>query len=204
MKKAVNVFTRISGVLFAFASLAYAAVDDQALSAGRLQLTIPSQWNIMSEEELSAGKQQMEEAVKQMIQAYEQEEEQQQGFLGLEDFNSARMPDSGGIVVIYTMRIPPQENYIETMMAEQEQKIEWGKQQGLVKEVFSHEKRRLGDGEVVFVDTLMKGDMRSITMIYWSENDPGLVGSASLLIYPQYYAEAEDIVNQVVDSLTLK
>ncbi len=168
-------------------------LGNSVLQVGVFTFKVPAAWEVVSGREEREAKREIESGVQQMIDRYRSGSGSLQGFKGIEVFKAVRMPNGAGWFMAYTIRIPPQQDYMTTMEKEQEQKIAWAKQQGMITNVVEFGRRKIGQSELIKVDAEMRGGARNITLSYWSVAEPSLVAQVNVLVNPGYTSMYPDI-----------
>ena len=90
-----------------------------------------------------------------------------------------------------------------SMEKEQEQKLSWGKQQGIVTRVIEHGLTKIDGSDVVKVDSEMREGARTIGIYHWSPKDPSNVDTVQVVINPGHYLRIAPTLNTVVASLKI-
>ena len=205
-----NKFVSVLVVVFA-AFLSGCGGDVQEVStmptivnAGVFTLEAPSGWALLSGAKEKSARREIEASTQQMISEYSSNSGGDKGGLGLEAFKAVRMPKDAGWLMVYTMRIPPEANYLATMEKDQAEKISWGMNKGLVTRIHGQGRKTINGKEVLWIDLEMRGDARTIAIYYWAEADPGLVGTISATVNPGTYSNVEQELDGIWNSLQIQ
>lgn len=179
------------------------AASSRRVTAGMFTFEVPSDWEVLSGSEERQAKREIEASVKQMLDRYTGSSADR-SLLGIQSLKAVRMPSRAGWFIAYTTRIPPQQNYLATIEQEQEQKLLWGKQQGIVTRVVEHGRSKVGDADVIKVDSEMRQGARTIGIYHWSLTDPGNVGTITVVVNPGYYSGIRSALDAVMASLQIE
>ncbi len=128
----------------------------------------------------------------------------EKSLLDIQSFKAIRLPESSGWLLVYTMMIPPQSNYLKTIENEQEQKLSWGKEQGIVTRVIEHGRSKVGSADVIKVDIEMRQGARSVGIFYWSPTDQDHLGIISVIVNPGHYNSIKSGLDGVIASLQIE
>ena len=176
----------------------------QLISVGVFTFEVPSEWQIVSGSEERSAKKEVAASVRQMIESFQNNSGSGQGLLGIQEFRAIKLPDGAGWFIAYTIRMPPQRDYLATMELDQKQKISWGKKQGVVTRVNEHVRTSIGDADIIKMDTQMRGGARNLGIYYWSPSEPGLVATISVVVNPGNYNNIQSSLDGVFSSLQIK
>jgi len=156
-----------------------------ALTSARLVMTLPDGWRQAVDDEAKKAKTELEAGMRDMMAKYAADTGNAHKF-GIKEFSAVRVPENHGWLLVYSIQIPDQEDYYATTARDNEQKIAWGKQQGIVVKVRSNGLVSLADGTKVYKSDMdMKAGYRQLQVTYWTKDDPGLVSIAQLLFGPK-------------------
>lgn len=145
------------------------------MEAGRLRVTIPTQWQVVSGPEESQVKAEIKKATDQTIERYRKDSGMQHPDVGLKYFSAARFPNRFGWIIIHEFVIPARKDYYQDMKAGTKQKLDWGLANGIFKKVLDDGIVTL-DGKKVLKTTLLHSNGgRSLTAAYWSAKEPSVV-----------------------------
>jgi len=175
----------------------------QPLTVGVFTFKVPVGWQVLSGPDEGAAKREIEKSVQQMITEFGRQSGSRQGLLGLEAFRAVRIAEKGGWFIVYTVRIPPQQDYLATMERDQREKLSWGQQQGIVTKINEHARRTMGDSEVIKVDTEMRGGGRNIGIYHWSPSERGLVGTITVTLDRGQYERVRSSLDTVMESIQI-
>ena len=175
---------------------------NSSVTAGIFTFKVPPDWKVLSGNEEMKAKREIEASVSKMLESYSGIASDKSMF-GIQEFKAVRIPDGVGWFIAYSTRIPPQRNYLLTMEKEQEQKLSWGKQQGIVNRVIEHGLTKIDGSEVVKVDSEMREGARTIGIYHWLPTDPGNVGTVQVVVNPGHYDRIETTLNTVMASLKI-
>ena len=179
-----------------------ATPSQQRVTAGVFTFEVPLEWEVATGALERQAKREVEVSVRQMLNAYGGTGSSQ-SLLGIQNFKAVRMPNQAGWFIAYTVRIPPQQDYLATMEKEQEQKLSWGKQQGMVTRVIEHGRQKIGDAEVVKLDSEMRQGARTMGVYYWSAAEPGLVGTITVVVNPGHYSGIKSALDGTFGSVRI-
>lgn len=182
---------------------AIAPPSAKQVRVGVFAFEVPFVWEVVSEAHGQTIKKEILKGVKQMIETVEQSSGSDQGLLGMQDFQAVKMPFGAGWFIAYTVQIPQQKDYLSTMEKDQEQKIAWGKSQGIITDVYYSGRCKIADTDVVKIDTAMGDGTHSIGFYYWSPSEPGLVGTISVIVNPGKYPEVNSALDSTFESLRI-
>ena len=175
--------------------------QDGPLSVGMFSFTLPPEWELASAADQRSAKREVEAGVQQMIESYSGGEDQNAGFLGIDAFKAVRLPRGGGWFIVYSVRIPPQQDYLDTLDQDQREKLEWGKRQGVVVDVVEHRVVTLGSKDAMKVDAIMRQGARSVSWYYWTAEHPGQLGTISVVVNPGHYEAISGQLDEVIASM---
>jgi len=173
------------------------------IQAGVFTFDIPAGWQTLSGGEERSARREIVASTEQMIKQYSGDSDADYGPLGVDEFKSIRMPGNVGWLIAYTMRIPPEQNYLQTMETQQAEKIDWGKGQGIVRRVIENKRTQIGDAEVIWLDMEMRGEARNLSIYYWAKEDPGLVGTIIVTVDPGEYENIKTDLDGILGSLQI-
>ncbi len=174
-----------------------------SLTVGVFTFDVPSGWEAVSGSDRQAAKREVEAGVTEMVRRFESAGQPRQGDHGIEAFEAIRMPNRVGWLIAYTVRIPPQTDYLTIMEKDQEQKLAWGREQGIVARVIERGRVSIGSVQVLKVDIEMRQGARSIGIYHWSPKEPGLVGTISVVVNPGGSDDIEKELQAILESLRI-
>jgi len=174
-----------------------AVPDSTAVDIGVLSFDIPSGWALLRGAEEQGARRQIEAGVNDMMQSYSGA----QSDYGLEEFKAVRLAGDAGWITGYTIRIPPEDDYFATIERDQKEKIEWGKSQGIIREVLEYGKTTVSGLEMYKVDAVARDGSRSVSLSYWTPQDPGRVGMVTILTSPNRYDSLSADLDALIESL---
>lgn len=175
---------------------------NNSVKVGMFMFKVPPDWEVLSGNEEMKARREIEASVSKMLESYSVVDSDK-SMLGIQEFKAVRISDGAGWFIVYNTRIPPQKNYLLTMEKEQEQKLSWGKQQGIVTRVIEHGLTKIDGSEVVKVDSEMREGARTIGIYHWLPTDPGNVDTVQIVVNPGHYDRIETTLNTVMASLKI-
>ena len=185
----------------------YRYLDQQwvdAVGVGPLSLVFPAGAKRMASKEEQAARREIESGLREMLDRYAGSGSDMDEQLGIVDFTALTLPNGAGQLVAHSIRMPPEEDYLDTMEREQLEKLEWGQEQGIVTEVLSNRRINL-DGDVALrVETMMGPGYRMIAIYHWSERDPGLTTALMAIVKPNKFEGVEESLEAALDSIRLR
>ncbi len=172
----------------------------QVVAAGGFDLIIPGDWLVHSSMEAESARRDVEAGAREMLAEFAGTSEQAE--FGIEDFISVRIGNEDGVLVLYNIRMPDQVDYHITMAVEQERKLAWGREQGIVRRVLDQRNVKLNGREGLVVSLEMKGSARLANIYLWSPLDPGVVNNLMIALEPGHSAKSREQVEELLEQVT--
>ncbi len=176
----------------------------QKIEVAPFTFEVPDVWMVLAGDGERAARAQIEATTRRMIAQFDDSEEAAQSFQGLQTFKAISMPLDSGWLMAYTAKIPPQVDYLDRMEVEQEQKIAWGMEQGLVTRVVEAARIKVDGAEAIKIDTEMLEGARSIAFYFWSPAAPDRVGTISIVVNPGSYEYVKPALDAFMASLKVQ
>jgi len=175
-----------------------------AVSVGPLSFVMPAGARRMASSQEQAARREIATGVRQMLDRYSASGSDLGEKFGIEDFSALTLPAEAGQLVVHSIRMPPEENYLETMEREQQQKLDWGKEQGIISSVLGNRRIELDGDAALRVDTMMGHGYRMISIYHWSERDPGLTTAIMAIVVKDKFSKVEQPLEAALDSIRLR
>ena len=163
-------------------------------------LEVPSTWNRMKGAELDQVRQQLEEQSKQLARQYAYTRpEDLKGVPYLAGFSAPRQQ---ALFVAALIQIPPQAtDYLDQMYEQSKERIRWGIEQGIVREVFSNRKTEINGIPALEVDTEMADESRGISYYFYFSDHPDQAVMLILGCKPGQYATYQSAFDHIISTI---
>jgi hypothetical protein len=114
-----------------------------------------------------------------------------------------RTYDVGLTFVALVIRIPPQTDYLASITREFGAKMEWGKRQGIIKEIRISDPARIGDYDSVTMEFVNPDGRHGLTAMLYDDELPYQVIQLTLLASPIRAAEAPEAFDHILKTIKI-
>jgi hypothetical protein len=111
-------------------------------------------------------------------------------------FQAMRIPDNSGWCIMFMIFLPPQKDYYKTMKEDNKKKLDWGLQQGVIKQVVQNGIVRIGMRDVMKTIIQSKDSGRLTTIVYWSPQSPSIITQMVIM-----ETKRDDAIKKQVDGV---
>jgi len=174
---------------------------DSNYAIGNVNLIIPNEWDVLSGIEEKEVYETVEVGVKDMINNYDSE--MIKSFHGINDFLSVRLPDKLSYLIIYSMAIPPQKNYLQNIEKESHEKVNWGLKNNVIKEVIKIGQVEIDSTKLFNMHTVMNDGKHAIGYFYWTPEKPSLVSHINFILTSKSWKEYESEISETINSIRI-
>jgi len=165
-------------------------------------LEIPNTWNQMEGSELAVFKEQYEQQSEELFKQYYNRAEGYEW--GVPFISGFFAPEMEATLILLTMKIPEQsKDYLNQRFKDSKDIIDWGINQGQVKQAFSNELTEINDMPVLKTDLEMGNGSRMIGYTFYFLNQPDKAIQVVMLFDPGLYSKYKENHDHIISSLLI-